>query len=158
MSDPRKHDEPLAAWTDHALKQLPARPAPATLAPRILAALARRRALPWYRTPWFNWPRHFQVLSAVLAAAVVGVGLWLILPHTDAVTLASAKQAAGNLEIVRPVSVTASILGTLGNAFLLVVKSLNTWVLAGLLGAFALVWSTTLGLGTACWRMASGAR
>ena len=158
MNEPRKHDEPLAAWTDHALKQLPLRPAPPTLAPRIREALARQQTLPWYRAPWLKWPRHFQVLSAVLAAVVAGLGVWLVLPHTDAVTLASAQQAASQLEIIRPVSTTAGILSALGNAFLLVLKSLNSWILAGLLGAFAFVWSTTLGLGTACWRMAAGSR
>ena len=161
MNDPRPNrteGDPLATWADRTLRQLPARRAPSTLAPRVLAWLARQQTLPWYQRPWFRWPRHFQLLSVVLGAAIAGAVIWFLLPHADAVSLASAKQAAEQFQPVRDVATTAGIFTTLGNALLLVVKSLNGWLLATLLGAFAVAWSTTLGLGTACWRLAAGSR
>ena len=154
---PSPHD-PLASWADQTLKQLPSRQAPKTLAPRVMAVLARRQALPWYRQPWFAWPRSYQVLAAGLAAALIGFGLWWLWPHSETVSLASAKQAVSQFEAVQDVSVTAGILKSLLNALVLVLKSLNSWVLAAALGLFALIWSTTLGLGTACWRLANGPR
>ncbi len=158
MKEGPRHHDPLASWTDQVLKQLPPRPAPSSLAPRVLAAVARCRALPWYRQPWFSWPLSVRLLTAFAASLVLGLGIGLVLPHADAVSLASAKQAASQLETVREVHATAGILKSLGNALLLVLQSLNGWVLAALLGAFALLWSTTLGLGTVCWRLASGPR
>ncbi|HAB16185.1 MAG TPA: hypothetical protein PLX89_12840 [Verrucomicrobiota bacterium] len=158
MNEGRQPQEPLAAWADHTLKQLPPRPAPKTLAPRVLAALARQRALPWYRQTWFQWPRHLQVFAGLVAAAVFGAGIWFLIPHADTVSFELARQAAQQFEPVREVGVTAGILKTLGSALLLLVKSLNGWALAGLLAVAAFIWSTTLGLGTACWRLASGSR
>lgn len=158
MKEGPQHPDPLASWTDQVLKQLPPRPAPSSLIPLVLAAVARRRALPWYRQPWFSWPGPVRLLTAVAASLVLGLGIWLVLPHAEVVSLASAKQAAAQFETVREVHTTADILKSLGSALLLVLKSLNSWVLAGILGAFALLWSTTVGLGTVCWRLTSGPR
>ena len=158
MKEGRSSQEPLAEWTDQVLRQLPARRAPASLAPRILQAIARQRALPWYRRPWMEWPRLYRVITAVATLLVLGFGGWWILPHADVVSLSAATEAASQFETVREVSVTAGILKSLGQAVLLVVRSLHAWVLAGLLGLAALIWTTTLGLGTVCWRLASGTR
>jgi Zn-dependent protease len=46
--------------------------------PFDLTALARQMALPWYRRPWFQWPRHFQCLVAVMAVMTLGLGVWFI--------------------------------------------------------------------------------
>ncbi len=67
MKPNRDPHDPLAAWADQTLRQLPMRRAPASLMPRVLAALARQRALPWYQQPWFRWPRHFQMLAFLRA-------------------------------------------------------------------------------------------
>ncbi len=158
MNDNGRNEEKLAAWADQALKQLPARRAPATLAPRVLAALAKQRALPWYRQPWLNWPRHFQVLSLVLFAGLLGAITWFLLPHADALTLANAKQTLSQSEAVRPVSVTMGVLSALGNALVLVLGNLQAWVIAAALGALAFLYFSCLGLGTACWRLANGNR
>lgn len=160
MNDHRQPEEQLAAWADHALKQLPARKAPVTLAPRVMALVARQqaRALAWHRQPWFKWPRHFQVLALVLATALVAGLAWLVVPNANAVSLESAKLAASQLDAVKPVTTTFDILGTLGNATALLLKSLSGWTLAAVLGAAAFVWCSTLGLGTAAWRLAAGHR
>jgi hypothetical protein len=158
MKEGRSSQEPLAEWTDQVLRQVPARRAPASLAPRILQAIARQRALPWYRRPWMEWPRLYQVITAVATLLILGAGGWWILPHADAVSLSAATEAASQLEAVREVSVTAGVLKSLGQALLLVVRSLHAWVLAALLGLAALIWTTTLGLGTVCWRIAAGPR
>lgn len=158
MNDDRRNEEKLAAWADQALKQLPARRAPATLAPRVLAALAKQRALPWYRQPWLNWPRHFQVLSFVLFAGLLGAITWFLLPHADALTLANAKQTLAQTEGGRSVFSVMGIFSTLGNAVLTVLRYTNAWVVAVALGALAFLWCSCVGLGTACWRLAGGTR
>ena len=50
------HETELEALVDRELKSLPPLAAPPSLAPRILAALAARAAVPWYRRAWQEWP------------------------------------------------------------------------------------------------------
>lgn len=158
MKPNREPNDPLAAWADHTLKQLPQRRAPATLAPRVMAALARQRALPWYQQPWFRWPRHLQVLAFLLAGTLLAGLAWVIAPHGDTLSLESARLAASQLELVKPVTTTFDTLGTLGHAGTLLLKNLSGWVLAAALGGAAVVWCSTLGLGTATWRLAADNR
>ncbi len=62
-------DFDLEKQVDGALRSLPTPRAPRTLAPRVMAALAVRSALPWYRRTWFEWPRGWQAVSATLTVA-----------------------------------------------------------------------------------------
>ena len=158
MNDRRHHEEQLAAWADQALKQLPKRRAPATLAPRVLAALAKQRSLPWHRQPWLNWPRHLQVLSFLFFAGAVGAVAWFLLPHADILSFASAKHSLAHTEGLKFVSTTMQILSTLGEAILTILRYMNIWVWAALLGSFGFLYCSCLGLGTACWRLAGNDR
>jgi len=54
------------------LRSLPDLPAPATLAPRVLAAIARQANPRWYRRPWPAWPRLLQAGSMALLLALFG--------------------------------------------------------------------------------------
>ncbi len=162
MKSNREPNDPLARWTDQTLRQLPGRRAPGTLLPQVMAAIARQRALPWYQQPWFRWPRHFQMLAFALSLGLVAGLAWLVIPHGDIATLAAAKQAALQSEMIKPVvstvSTTSDFLGTLGHAGRLLVGTLPNWTAAALLGGLAFLWCSTLGLGTAAWRLASPQR
>lgn len=156
MKDPRHPEDPLARWAGNVLGQLPDRTAPPSLAPRILAAVARHAMRPWYQRPWLQWPVALQVVAVVLMIGVIAAAWGLLLPRADAVSTSAAELAASHLGVVRPVGTLASVAGALGNALLLVLRGLNSWVTVAGLGILALFWSTTLGLGTACWRLAGG--
>jgi hypothetical protein len=158
MNDRRQNEEKLAAWAGQVLGQLPPRKAPTALAPRVLAALARRQAVRWFQRPWMNWPRHLQMMSFLLFTGMLAGIAWFILPHADAVGLASAKETLAQTEGVRSVSTTMEVFSTLGGAVLTVLRYMNTWLLAGVLGGLALLWCSCLGLGTACWRLAGPER
>ena len=150
--------DPLAAWADQALRQLPARRAPATLAPRVLAAMARQKSQAWHQRPWLDWPRHFQLLSFALFAGLVGAAVWFLAPHADAVSLANAKETFAQAEGVRTVSTAVDVLSTLGSAMVLVLRSAHLWVIASVCGVLAILWCSCVGLGTACWRLAGDFR
>jgi len=49
--NPYKPESDWEAHLDRQLRELPDRPAPTTLMPRVLAAI-RARALPWYQRTW----------------------------------------------------------------------------------------------------------
>ena len=63
---------------DGKLGQLPEPVAPATLLPRVLAAIEAHLARPWYRRAWRTWPQALQAVSAagLLVAALLSLGLF----------------------------------------------------------------------------------
>ena len=64
---------------DRALKRLPALHAPATLLPRVMAAVQQWAAKPWYERAWFTWPRSLQIASATAVFLLI-VALWAAAP------------------------------------------------------------------------------
>ena len=51
------------------LARLPSPIAPATLLPRVLAAVDAWARRPWYARAWFTWPLGWQVVSVLLVGA-----------------------------------------------------------------------------------------
>ena len=153
MNEFQNNEERLAAWADRTLKQLPARPAPSTFAPRVLTLIARQAASPWYRKPWTNWPRPLQILSVLLFSGLMAAVYAFLLPQLDAV-----GPAVNADQWTQPVSTTFGVLGTLGNAAVAVLRNTQGWVLACILGVIATLYFGCIGLGAACWRIASNSR
>lgn len=70
--------EELESQMHRLLRRLPDRPAPSGLEGRVMAELARRAALPWWKRSYTAWPvsaRLLFFLGSALAAAVLIVGL-----------------------------------------------------------------------------------
>jgi hypothetical protein len=71
--------EKLERLIHQTLRELPSRRAPRSLELRVLAELARRAALPWWRKSFAHWPMAaraaFVVLGAGIAAAFVFVAV-----------------------------------------------------------------------------------
>ena len=61
------------------LRRLPAPLAPATLLPRVLAAVDAWARRPWYERAWFTWPLGWQIVSAAALALAV-YGTWNLPP------------------------------------------------------------------------------
>lgn len=156
-----KHNEhendPLARWADQALRQVPARRAPAGFRAGVLAEIQRQAALPWYRRPWMQWSRYQRWLSALAFAGFAFVLLAFVLP-----TLADAasQSVAGRFASELTHSFTFLITGiqSLGEALRLTLNQLPSTYLAAGLAALATIWVSTVGLGAACWRVATHSR
>src|SRR5438270_920477 len=104
----------LEAAIDRELKALPEIPAPPTLILRVLRAIARRQALPWFRRAWQTWPVSLRVLSfALLAVLFSGLcfGVW----NLSTAGFAEASQRYGSMFSSLAAVVTA-IFGSLAAA------------------------------------------
>jgi hypothetical protein len=56
------------------LAGLPAPHAPASLLPRVMAAVHAWAARPWYERAWFTWPIPLKVASCALVIALLTAG------------------------------------------------------------------------------------
>lgn len=149
----RNHNDKLEAWADHALRQLPGRRAPAGLSARVLAEIQRREAAPWYSRPWLEWNPAAKLASAATLPAL-GYFVWgVALPWLKSALFAApiAKEAAATYEAATAIGGAAAAVGRAG---WLTVSQTNSTVLIGVAAVFAVAWFCTLGLGTACWRLA----
>lgn len=146
------HENDLESEIDRLLKELPELSAPAALGPRVLAAIARRRALPWYRQPWPAWP-----IALRLAALLFMLGAFTAL----CVACYELTRAAGFNNAAQELAQTFSWIGSVWNvisalagAVVLTIKHFGTWFIAGCCFAGALGYAICVGLGTACVRLA----
>lgn len=84
----------LERLVDRELKALPAPHAPATLLPRVMAAVARPMGAP-QRAPsgWFTWPLSWRLATAAMLTAAVAGAAWFFMSPPARVT--QGAQAAG---------------------------------------------------------------
>ena len=146
-----QYEQSLETETDRALKGLPELQAPSTLIPRVSAAIAQRRSLPWYRQPWSAWPVSLRAAALVILAAFFAslcLGVWR-LPDTQSY-MAAARHAAGWFSGLTTLwNALNALLGALAQA----AQQLHRGILLGCLAGVALAWAMCLGLGTVCLRL-----
>lgn len=65
-----RHQIELEVWMHRELRQWPDRRAPATLAPRVLAALRAQSQAPWWKCSFWGWPMAVQGTFLFLLAAI----------------------------------------------------------------------------------------
>ena len=146
------YEKRLESEIDRELKALPDLMAPHSLFLRVMAAIEKRLALPWYRQSWQGWPVALRAVSLVILLALFGglcFGTWKFL-HTE--TFASVMHRpmswlSGVTAIGHAISV---VLGSL----ILAVKQLGTGVILGCLAALALGYAMFVWFGTVYLRLA----
>lgn len=140
----------LARLIGAELQALPLRPAPAGLQTRVLAELARRAALPWWRRSVSHWPMPAQALFAVLALAITQVLFWG-LAGAGVTDVLHAVQSAGAqlLQAADAVGTGVGVLRWLARDLLAALP--NRWQAAALL-ALASSLVLLLGSGTFVYR------
>jgi hypothetical protein len=152
-SNPQKTLEDLI---HRELSKLPERPAPETLVPRVLAKVQARQQKRWWQRPWPQWPWAAQLASlplmlASVAAALFAVSvLWkLLLGYTDLLTVSQAVESMADVW---------DFFGVLGNAALMVARSVGQqWLLLALFVPVSM-YLACVGLGTLWYRLALSRR
>lgn len=74
-ASPEDHQE-LERFVHRALRELPPRSAPRSLEQGVLAEIARRAALPWWRKSFNHWPVAARAAFLVLSLGIVKLALF----------------------------------------------------------------------------------
>ena len=146
---PLRPPKDLEAFVHRALRDLPERPAPATLEQRVFAALAERSRAPWWQRGWHAWPLlpRVAMLGAGTAAAIALGWLALAGGHTVAgfSPVAWAQQSAPWLLTI------GSVVGTLVDAGAVFLRSVQSYLL-GLVILMGAAYATAIGVGASLYR------
>jgi hypothetical protein len=145
--------ERLELWAHHALRQIPGHPAPDGFSADVMDAIRRLEARPWHARPWLEWNAAARAASLVALGGLGYVVFFHLIP--------AASGIIGSTTLVRDAATsaqTASVLGgaltDIGRAMLTALTETRADILATITAVFAVAWAGTLGLGTACWRLA----
>jgi hypothetical protein len=146
MTPSPENNDQLEQFVARTLRDQPPRRAPRSLESRVLAALAQRAALPWYRQDFAHWPvaarGAFLVSSAALAAVLVWVvGGLNVGPATAAVTSGFAW-----LDTVR------SVVDGIGNFTAILFRSVSPVWVYGAAAVLITLYAALFGLGAAAYR------
>ncbi len=139
---------------DRELRSLPELPAPASLLPRVLHAIAECRALPWWRKSYAFWPWSARLLFLAGSTSLAGLLVYFTWGITTGATLQMLAGAELG-ELSDRVFFLWSITETLAGAVLALLRSASPWLIwvgAGVAGAS---YFTTLALGTLWYRLAT---
>lgn len=142
------HDEQhLERLVHQTLRALPPRRAPRSLEQRVLAAIAERAALPWWRKGFAYWPAAPRLAFLGVAAAVV-FGLFRLL---------TGVEAGSALASLVPQLAWADTLASLARAtqdfVQVVIGGIPPLWLYGGLAAVASLYAALFGLGATAYRL-----
>lgn len=143
----------LADRVHRELRQLPDHRAPATLAPRVMAALAAQRRMPWWKKSWAAWPPGMRAIFLTVSLAMAG-GLILAglqLPQLNEVAFGIETTTTGWLLEMKPY---LAVILRLGDALWLGVRAAPPHILWSVVALIGLAYATCVGLGTLGYRMA----
>ena len=142
----KPHDEQkLEQFIHHTLRALPDRKAPRSLESRVLAGIAARRALPWWRQSFAYWPLAVRAAFFVLAG---GLAVGLVLLGTTG-SADSLHVFRGFLAAVAQTRAVAAFVADLGAT---VFRSIPTLWLYGVVAFIATLYAALLGLGATAYR------
>ena len=105
MSTPNDTDQKLERLLHGALRGTPDRPAPVDLEARVLAAIARGAALPWWRRSFAHWPAAARFGFVGLCAALTGLSILAI----GRSPLAAPKTVERGGNLISPASIRSCI-------------------------------------------------
>jgi hypothetical protein len=149
-------NDKMEAAVSRLLRRMPDRRAPAGLEGRVLAEIARRAALPWWRTSFANWPaaaRYLFLAAAVLAAGLLGAGVFLLSRSSGAQAVQGGiNSSLAWFDLGRDVALAAR-----DRAASLLASMPSLWVY-GICGAVGISYVALGALGAATYRAFNAAR
>ena len=147
-----EREQKLASRIQRELARLPLVEAPASLLPRVMAAVEARVRQPWWRRSWLSWPRSCRVLFLLVSVVLAGACAYGFNLLVAGIAVgAPGESLAGEFDFLRPAWGVAL---ALGNALVLVIQSGGPLLIWGICLTMAAIYLTSIGLGTLCYRVA----
>jgi hypothetical protein len=148
--DHRRNGDKLEHLIHRTLRDLPGRTAPRSLEQRVLAEIARRAALPWWRKSFTHWPVPARAAFLVLLIGVVKVVLMAAVWVMAGFDVAQFREAfatqftwmEGGFAVVRAVT----------DFFGIMARNIPPLWLYGGLAFVATLYVTLFGLGAAAYK------
>ena len=144
MTPPDHHD--LERLVDQTLRDLPPRRAPRSLETRVLAAIAARAALPWWRKSFTYWPQPARIGFVGVSLAIVAAHFW-VLTGLDVSALGAAIAAKFSW-----LGAVATLGATIREFCQVVLRSIPPIWLYGGLALVASSYAARFGLGATAYR------
>ena len=144
-------DDAMEQWLDRELRRLPDRPAPATLMPRVMQAIAARKALPWWRKSYAHWPFVARITFLIGSSGLGMLLFYAVWGLLSGVSLAGLQAEFPTLGVGW--DSVFSLLETLGSAARLLIVTTGSWLMWAAAAVAGVSYLTTIGLGTVCWRL-----
>lgn len=147
---PIDHNE-LEQRISRLVHDLPARRAPSSLEARVLAAIAAREMLPWWRKSFSHWPAWVRVLFLGLTATMAAATVWLLIRGLSTTPVTTASEL-----FTAPLVWWHNLNATCRSLSDLAIRALPptamTWIYVAL-GAVGLAYLTLIGAGAAVYRV-----
>ena len=147
-------DDNLEKLIHQELAKLSALQAPQTLVPRVMQAIRLNATQRWWQRSWFGWPFGLRVVSLGFALFLLALMFsCLTVLWQDMGTSTVASQTIG--EWLAPFEVAGAIISTLAGAVVVILNVVGKfWLFLSLAIAF-LMYTSCVGIGTLCFRLAT---
>jgi hypothetical protein len=146
----RLNPEQLEKMVDAALRSLPDRRAPASLAARVRAAIAARAAIPWWHKSWSYWPQWVRAVFLVFCVGLAG-----LVAYTGVYVQAGFDAAKTSGALAPMLAIATRLLGVgrgLGDFALLVARHIPSLWIDGTIAFVAGLYAMLFGLGATAYR------
>ena len=145
-----ERDAQLERAIDGTLRGLPLRRAPRALEERVLAEVARRAALPWWRKSFTHWPLTARAVFSVACIGVVKLALMASVWVMAGFDVAEFREAFSTQ--FTWMQTTVAVVQAIGGSFEIISRNIpSLWVYAAA-AFFAAVYAALFGLGAAAYK------
>jgi hypothetical protein len=143
-------EQKLERFIDQTLRDLPRRGAPGTLEQRVMAEIARRAALPWWKQNFAHWPMAARIAFLIFSGGLVKAMMMLL------VFAGAGFEAAQFREVFATqyawMDAGATVMRALGDFVTATLQGIPSLWLYGALATIAGLYVTLFGLGAAAYR------
>jgi hypothetical protein len=143
--------ENLEKFIHQTLRAQPNRTAPRSLESRVMAAIAARAALPWWRQSFMQWPVAARCAFILLSIGLVKLALmatvWAVGGFHESAIVTQASAHFGWAE-----AIIGGLKGV-GESFTLVLRNIPSMWIYGILASIAAVYATLFSLGATAYRV-----
>jgi hypothetical protein len=144
------HEQQLERAIHRTLRELPPRTAPRALEQRVLAEIARRVALPWWRQSFVHWPVTARAAFLLLLAGAVKIALMGTVWVMAGFDVAQFREAFATPFAWLDSSV--AVTGAIADFFEIMLRNVPTLWLYGGLAFVAAMYAALFGLGAAAYK------